>query len=95
MTIKVFLVDYPRFFTPNGDNVNDTWNMPNIELLRNASISIYNSYGNMITVIKTNELGWDGTLNGKQLQETDYWFNMTYVEGNTTKQVKGHFSLKR
>jgi gliding motility-associated-like protein len=91
-------IDYPNFFTPNGDGYNDTWNINN---LRNsdAVIVIYDRYGKIIKEITGNSRGWDGTFKGNPLPATDYWFKVIYPEfdGKTTviKEFRAHFSLKR
>ncbi|MFC7357984.1 T9SS type B sorting domain-containing protein, partial [Jejudonia soesokkakensis] len=39
--------------------------------------------------------GWDGTYNGNPLPSSDYWFRVEYMEDETPKEFKGHFTLKR
>ena len=94
-TLEIFLIDYPRFFTPNGDTINDTWNVAQTTQLSNVSITIYDRYGKLLKSITPESVGWDGTFNGQQLPETDYWFKMEYIEEQIQKQLTGNFSLKR
>ncbi|MBK9225381.1 MAG: T9SS type B sorting domain-containing protein [Flavobacterium sp.] len=91
---KITIIDYPKYFTPNGDGYNDKWNIGG---LTNTNIDIYDRYGKLIKQINTSSLGWDGTYNGQLLPATDYWFTIEYIEPNTnnTKIFKSHFSLKR
>lgn len=89
------IVDYPSFFTPNGDGHNDTWNIKGSNALDNASIRIFDRYGKLIKQIDPNGLGWDGTFNKELLPSTDYWFTIEYTKNNVTKEFKGHFSLIR
>ncbi|WP_271856381.1 T9SS type B sorting domain-containing protein, partial [Patiriisocius marinus] len=35
------------------------------------------------------------TYNGNPLPSSDYWFRVEYQEENVTKELRGHFSLKR
>lgn len=86
------LLNYPNFFTPNGDGYNDTWNIKFASFEPNLSINIFDRYGKFIIQIFGNGPGWDGTYNGKQLPSTDYWFVVTREDGTT---YKGHFALKR
>ncbi|MFQ3296749.1 MAG: gliding motility-associated-like protein, partial [Polaribacter sp.] len=40
----------------------------------------------------------NGTYNGKKLSSDDYWYNITLIPADATKQKinkKGHFSLLR
>jgi len=91
----LFVVTYPSFFTPNGDGYNDTWNIANLDLSYKANIFIFDRYGKLITQISPYGEGWDGTLNGKLLPSTDYWFRIEYKENGTAKEFKSHFSLIR
>lgn len=96
-TIEVLVLKYPKFFTPNGDGYNDTWNITDLKLITqsNADISIYDRYGKFITKINPNGRGWDGTHSGKQLPSTDYWFTVNYNDGDIYKEFRAHFSMKR
>ena len=89
-----YALSYPKFFTPNGDNYNDTWKIKNLEKkgLENSKIYIFDRFGKLIKQIRLGENGWNGTYNGNQLSSSDYWFVLELTNGKT---VKGHFSLKR
>lgn len=86
------LLNYPNFFTPNGDGYNDTWNIKFASFEPNMSINIFDRYGKFIIKLTGDGPGWDGTYNGKQLPSTDYWFVVTREDGTTHK---GHFAMKR
>jgi gliding motility-associated-like protein len=95
-TIRAFVINYPRFFTPNGDQQNDTWNIFSLrEVNPNAKIYIFDRYGKFIKQISPMGVGWDGTFNGEALPSTDYWFTVEYEEQGEAKVFKAHFSLKR
>jgi gliding motility-associated-like protein len=87
-----YVLDYPRYFTPNGDGYNDHWNIENLDLLPKSTITIFNRYGKLLKEISPTSVGWNGTFNGHPLTADDYWFNLTFEDG---KIIKGHFSLKR
>ncbi|TXD86209.1 T9SS type B sorting domain-containing protein, partial [Subsaximicrobium wynnwilliamsii] len=96
-TAAVMVVDYPSFFTPNGDGYNDTWNIVGIDGLQNAKIYIFDRYGKLLKQISPSGRGWDGTYNGGQVPTSDYWFVVEYQEqqAQTTREFKAHFTLKR
>ncbi len=89
---EVFLLAYPKFFTPNADGVNDTWQIDFSYVEPDMQIEIFDRYGKFIKNFTGLDPGWDGTLNGKALFSDDYWF---VVKRKNGKVYKGHFSLKR
>ena len=88
----IFVLDYPRFFTPNNDGYNDLWSVESPALDPNGTIHIYDQYGKFLKQLSTAGKGWDGKFNGKNLPAADYWFILTL---ENRRIVKGHFSLKR
>ncbi|QDW22987.1 T9SS type B sorting domain-containing protein [Flavobacterium sp. KBS0721] len=88
----LYVLDYPRFFTPNGDGYNDLWFITNFDTLPDYKIFIFDRYGKLLKQMNQNSAGWTGIYNGQQLPADDYWFTLQFVDG---KIVKGHFSLKR
>lgn len=96
--IEFLVVGYPKFFTPNGDAFNNTWEVKGIEELSNAQVFIFDRYGKLLKQLD-NVNGWDGTLNGSQLPASDYWFRLDYDRTEQTvvvaKTVRNHFSLVR
>ncbi|MEZ7503788.1 choice-of-anchor L domain-containing protein [Flavobacterium sp. Arc2] len=93
--IVIQLINSPKYFTPNGDGFNDTWNVTALPNQENPNIYIFDRYGKLLKQLTPNGTGWDGTFNGKPLPATDYWFSIEYTEGGVLKQYRSHFSLKR
>ena len=91
-TIEVVLLNYPKFFTPNGDGTNERWRIPFSLKEPHLSVSIFDRYGKLIIEFPANYEGWDGKLNGHPLPATDYWFVVTREDG---RLLRGHFSLVR
>ena len=91
----VQIIDYPHYFTPNGDGYNDTWNIKGLGGQPNAKIYIFDRHGKLIKQLSSKGQGWDGTYNGQQLPSDDYWFTVDYLEQSTMKQFKAHFAMKR
>ena len=90
------VIKYPKYFTPNGDGANETWNIFDLAIDHPESIiSIFDRYGKLIKQISPNGTGWDGTYNGKKLPSTDYWFNVNYIYEGQEKNFRAHFSLIR
>ncbi len=89
------LEGFPKFFTPNGDGVNDFWQyIPSVATgeINVSTITIYDRYGKLLAQISPSSRGWDGMVNGRLLPASDYWFRAISLEN---REIKGNFSLKR
>ncbi|MFL9844317.1 choice-of-anchor L domain-containing protein [Flavobacterium rhizosphaerae] len=89
---RAYILNYPKFFTPNGDNSHETWRIPFMEKRPDIRVLIFDRYGKLITGFGGNSTGWDGTFNGHTLPADDYWFTIQ-LEDN--KIIRGHFALIR
>jgi len=91
------VIDYPKYFTPNGDGYHDTWNIKGIGTQPSSKIYIFDRYGKLLKQLSPKGIGWDGTFNGNRLPSSDYWFIVEYVEPSDgiRKEFKAHFTLKR
>ena len=91
---EIAVLGVPHFFTPNGDGINDTWNIKgaNDKFYSNSIIYIFDRFGKLIKQIKPFGPGWDGKYNGQVLTSNDYWYSIKFDDG---RSAKGHFSLKR
>ncbi len=99
-TLLVSVIQFPKFFTPNGDGINDTWVVKgaNKTFYPNSSINVFNRFGKLVAQLPIDGQGWDGTYNGKTLSSDDYWFNITLIPADNTKPTihkKGNFSMLR
>ena len=93
----IYIINYPNYFTPNEDGVNENWNIWDLSHQPDAVISIFDRYGKFLNQMSPASSGWNGMYNGENLPSTDYWFTVEYLPQNgTAKQIfKSHFSLKR
>lgn len=93
VTEQVSVIGYPKFFTPNNDGINDTWQLIGVsEMFQpNTKITIYDRYGKLIKQLTPLGEGWNGLLNEQKLPADDYWFSVTLQDGRI---FKNHFTLK-
>lgn len=93
-TAEFSIIGYPKFFTPNDDGFNDTWNLSGTSNVvePDAKIFIFDRYGKLLKQIRAGGIGWDGTFNGKPMPSSDYWFSATLSDGT---EFFSHFTLKR
>ncbi len=91
---NISVLGVPKYFTPNGDGFNDTWNIKgaNNKFYFNTLIKIFDRYGKFIKQISPVGEGWDGNYNNALAPADDYWYNILLEDG---RNAKGHFSLLR
>lgn len=97
-SLEVSVIGFPKFFTPNNDNINDTWRIlgVNERFYSATTVQIFNRFGKILALIDGTSEGWDGIYNGEQLPETDYWFKAKIIDvDGVIRNRKGHFSLIR
>ena len=95
----IVVVGFSKFFTPNGDGINDEWQITGISKLKNPSVFIYDRYGILLKQLDAKNNSWNGTWNGKDMPASDYWFKLSYEsddgQRNVAKYINNHFTLKR
>ncbi|WP_420318777.1 FG-GAP-like repeat-containing protein [Ekhidna sp.] len=81
-----------RTFSPNGDNINDCWEILNIGDLGNSNgckVFVFDSRGRNITVKDNFEIGdncvWDGNFNNSPVPEGVYYFVLKCDASEFTK----------
>ncbi|MCB0793758.1 MAG: gliding motility-associated C-terminal domain-containing protein, partial [Flavobacteriales bacterium] len=88
----------PDAFSPNGDGVNDTYVIDNLEYYPNNSIQVFNRWGSKVLDRSPYNNDWDGksenSLNwGEQLPESTYYYVLDL--GNGTDAYTGFIYLRR
>jgi len=77
----------PNAFSPNGDGVNDTWQIEGLNTYTTNTVEIYNRYGQIVHSNKGYTKYWDGTFNGKPLPKGTYYYLIAIPEIN--QQLSG------
>lgn len=98
LSFQIYLVGYPKYFSPNGDGINDYWNVLNDAQGSIRRLYVFDRYGKLIKQLDPrNGKGWDGTYNGKQLPADDYWFRVEVQDVKTgeRQEYMANFSLIR
>ncbi|MCB0445436.1 MAG: T9SS type B sorting domain-containing protein, partial [Gelidibacter sp.] len=93
VTQDISVIGFPKYFTPNNDGYNDTWQVFGIspQFQPNTKVLIFSRYGKLLRTLSLQSGGWDGTFNGHLMPTDDYWFYVTLEDGRI---FKGHFTLK-
>ena len=96
---QITVVGFPLFFTPNGDGLNDRWEVFGLERLTDPVLLIFDRYGKLLRQLDTQSPAWDGSYQGRLLPAADYWFRLEYTDASGQRQsaqfLNAHFSLKR
>ncbi len=92
-TIKI--IEFPSFFTPNGDGYHDTWHIKGHYTYSEIEVFVFDRMGKFIIRLTEESAGWDGRYRDKLLPADDYWYRATITEFGKTTEYKGHFVLKR
>jgi gliding motility-associated-like protein len=94
--LSACLLDAPTAITPDGDNTNDTWIVPNLdEYYPDNVVRIYNRWGELLyesNVGQYNSNPWDGKVNNELLPVGSYYYFIDYNNG-TGKTVNGVISI--
>ena len=89
-----FALIFPDFFSPNGDGVNDTWTIGELQRYGNNQVWIYDSSGNLIFSQQQYANDWGGTNNGQPLPKASYLYRVD-ADGNGSVDYQGWVFLTR
>jgi gliding motility-associated-like protein len=91
-----FSIFIPNSFTPNGDNLNDVFNIKGVGIKTEGySMEIYNRWGTLVYSTKDLNKGWDGTVSGLNGENGVYVYKVKALgsNGEGKKEYTGHVSL--
>jgi len=84
----------PDFFSPNGDGVNDTWVIGEIQRYSTNQVWVYDATGNLVFNQKQYGNDWGGTNDGQVLPKASYLY-MIDADGNGTIDYQGWVFITR
>jgi gliding motility-associated-like protein len=68
-------------FTPNGDGINDTWDIPSLSAYPNCLVNIFTRYGTMVYKSIGYAKAWDGTFNTQPVPPGTYYYIIDLKNG--------------
>ena len=89
-----FALIFPDFFSPNGDGINDTWTIGELQRYGNNQVWIYDASGNLIFSQQQYANDWGGTNNGQPLPKASYLYRVD-ADGNGSVDYQGWVFLTR
>jgi gliding motility-associated-like protein len=81
----------PNAFSPNGDGINDVWNITSLEAFSNCTVQVFNRYGKPVFASIGYQRPWDGSYNGAILPVGVYYYIIN--AGNGKKPYSGHLTI--
>lgn len=91
-------LEIPNTFSPNGDGINDTWDILGIENFPDCSIQIFTRWGQIVYQATgySKEKRWDGrSKSGKELASGAYYYVINLRDDAYEQPIKGTVSLIR
>ncbi|WP_340152588.1 putative Ig domain-containing protein, partial [uncultured Marivirga sp.] len=86
-------LDFVNAFTPNNDDVNDTWDFTNLDAFEQVNISVFNTQGVRVFHCTTTDCQWDGTYNQKELPAGTYFYLIKLNNGR--RKYEGNVTILR
>ncbi|MDB5158591.1 MAG: domain containing protein [Mucilaginibacter sp.] len=94
---SVFVLKPPvinNTFTPNGDGVNDTWEIPNLSEYQGATVEIFNRYGQSVYYSVGYPKPWDGKYHGADIPVGTYYYFIN-LQQKGLKPLSGYVTVIR
>jgi len=87
-------IEIVDFFSPNGDGINDTWQVKEIDRYFNNQVWVYTRSGAEVFTASAYRNDWAGTNNGNPLPEGSYYYRID-LDGDGTVDFEGWLYLTR
>jgi gliding motility-associated-like protein len=87
----------PSGFTPNGDGMNDVWEIDMISLFPDCEVEVYNRWGEQLFYSRgyPDNQRFDGTYKGKPLPIGTYYFIINLHDEVFTEPITGPLTIMR
>jgi gliding motility-associated-like protein len=95
VSVKVLdseMIKVSDYFSPNGDGVNDYWTIPELDLLPDSRVFIFDRFGRVLVEYAGTAFRWDGLINNIPAPVDSYWY---LVKLNDIETLRGNFTLMR
>lgn len=86
--------EIPNAFSPNGDGINDTWNIKYLESYPGATVEVYNRYGQIVFRSLGYSKPWDGRVSGGNLLPIGTYYYIINPKNNKP-QMTGSITIIR
>lgn len=80
-------------FSPNGDGVNDVWNIAILKDYPNAEVEVYTRWGKLIYKSPVPYLAWDGKFQGNDVPVGTYYYAIKLNDGQNSEPITGTITI--
>ncbi len=101
IVVDVGCLKIPTLITPNFDDLNDNWTIPGLEAFPEASVQIYNRWGNLIFEENPFKNNWGGEVNhgatidgGGKVPPGTYFYILDLHDKDNTPPYKGSLEVE-
>lgn len=91
LTVMPSGLGIPNTFTPNGDGINDTWNIKYIDYFPGCIVDIFNRYGQKLFHSVGYSIPWNGTFNSTPLLPGTYYYIINLQNGSAP--ISGYVTI--
>lgn len=95
VTIKNSFIEIPNAFTPDGDEMNDRFNLLRSDNVEVLDFKVWNRWGQLVYENDSNDFGWDGTKDGNPAAVDVYVYSIKYRFGEIEETLTGELTLLR
>ncbi|MDO5615914.1 MAG: T9SS type B sorting domain-containing protein, partial [Cruoricaptor ignavus] len=77
----IFTIKVPNAITPNGDGINDVWQVKNLDKMEQVELVILDRFGRkLFASTDKDNLVWNGKSNGRELPTATYWYIVKWYD---------------
>ena len=91
--IEDFKLFIYNVITPDGNGLNDTWKITNIETFKGADVFVYDRWGGEVLSVKGYQNDWEGVSGTDQLPDGTYYYVIKFTDSD--KVYKGSLTVLR
>ena len=88
-------INISQVITPNGDGINDTWMIYNIENHPNNVVKVYNRWGDEVFYAKNYQNNWAGTYKEKNVPDASSYYYQIDLDGDGSIDKDGWIYISK
>ena len=77
-------IEIPDTYSPNGDGINDVWNVTNLSFYSDCTVNVYNRWGEQVFTSTGYGVPWNGKSKGLDMPAAVYYYVIVIPQTNET-----------